>query len=102
MLALALATLAAGVTHAVRAERATLIWAVILVVATPIIGVLVTVVGLQRSFDAIANVRAAERQSHLSLGISAAMSATVIGLGVVPPWIAAFIVGEVRRSRRVR
>jgi hypothetical protein len=100
MLALAATTLAAAVMHAVRAERRTLVRAVILVVVTPIAGVLVTVVGLHRSFDAIANVRAAARQSVLSQGISAAMSATVIGTGVVPLWIAAFVIGEVRRSRR--
>jgi biopolymer transport protein ExbB/TolQ len=102
MLALAVATLAAAVTHAVRAERWSFAWAVSLVAGTPVIGLLLTVVGLMHSFAGVAAVDPSMKATLLAKGISEAMNATAFGLGVIPLWIAPFVIGEVRRGRRRR
>jgi hypothetical protein len=100
MLALGAVTLAAAVTHAVRAERWSLAWAVSLGAATPVTGLLLTVIGLSRAYGAAAVADPTSKATALAIGISEAMNATAFGLGVIPLWIAPFVIGEVRRSRR--
>ncbi len=102
MAALGVATLAAAVVHAVRAERWSLAWSVSLVAASPAIGVLFTAVALTRSFAGVAGVDPSMKATLLAKGISEAMNCTAFGLGVIPLWVTPFVIGEVRRGRRRR
>ena len=52
-----------------------------------LVGLLGTVYGLLETFDAIANVPAAQRAQALAAGIAIAMSATLFGLAVAAPTI---------------
>jgi hypothetical protein len=102
MLALDLATVAAAVLHAVRADGSSLRRAVILVVVTFVAGLGLTVLGLVHSFAGVAGVDPTMKATLLAKGISEAMNATACGVGALLLWIAPFVVGEVRRSRRRR
>jgi biopolymer transport protein ExbB len=55
-----------------------------------LVGLLGTIYGLILSFDAIANVPAAQRATALALGISVAMGATLFGLTVAIPTMAVY------------
>jgi MotA/TolQ/ExbB proton channel family len=102
MLALDVAALGAAIVHAARAERWSLRWAIGLLVATPVMGFVLTIVGLTNSFAAVDTVDPSMKATMLAKGISCAMNATVLGLGVVPLWVGPFVIGEVRRGRRRR
>jgi biopolymer transport protein ExbB len=55
-----------------------------------LLGLLGTIVGLIRSFDAIGSANAQQRSALLAAGISTAMNATMMGLGVAIPCMIAF------------
>ena len=55
-----------------------------------LLGLLGTIMGLIQSFDAVATAKAAERSALLTAGISVAMNATLLGLGVAIPCMIAF------------
>ena len=55
-----------------------------------LLGLFGTILGLIQSFDAIGTVNAQERSALLSAGISTAMNATMLGLGVAIPCLLAY------------
>jgi biopolymer transport protein ExbB len=55
-----------------------------------LLGLLGTILGLIRSFDAIGSASAQQRSALLAAGISTAMNATMLGLGVAIPCMVAF------------
>jgi biopolymer transport protein ExbB/TolQ len=64
-----------------------------------LLGLLGTIVGLIRSFDAIGSASAQQRSALLAAGISTAMNATMLGLGVAIPSMIAFAVLINRTNR---
>ena len=55
-----------------------------------LLGLLGTIVGLIASFEAVGNASAQQRSALLAAGISTAMNATMMGLGVAIPCMLAF------------
>lgn len=55
-----------------------------------LLGLLGTVVGLVTSFEAVGSISLQQRSSQLATGISTAMNATLLGLGVAIPCMIAF------------
>jgi biopolymer transport protein ExbB len=72
-----------------RIQRRTSFLATIANVAT-LLGLFGTIVGLVQSFEAVGNANAAQRSALLANGISTAMNATMMGLGVAIPCMIAF------------
>ncbi|MBK7963306.1 MAG: MotA/TolQ/ExbB proton channel family protein [Bdellovibrionales bacterium] len=62
-------------------------------------GLLGTIVGLVQSFDAVGSANAQDRASLLAKGISVAMNATMLGLGVAIPAMIAFSLLTNRANR---
>jgi biopolymer transport protein ExbB len=62
-------------------------------------GLLGTIVGLVQSFDAVGSANAQERAGLLAKGISVAMNATMLGLGVAIPAMIAFSLLTNRANR---
>ena len=54
------------------------------------LGLLGTIIGLIQSFEAVGNASAQERAALLATGISTAMNATMMGLGLAIPCMLAF------------
>jgi len=50
----------------------------------PLLGLIITVVGLQRSFDQVSggSIDPSQKATHLASGISSSMTATAVGVGV--------------------
>jgi MotA/TolQ/ExbB proton channel family len=75
----------------------------LIAVISSMLGFLLTVLGLLRAFSAVANVDPSEKASHLAAGISMAMWATAIGMGIsVLLYVASivtFAIGELTRPR---
>lgn len=70
-------------------------------------GLLGTIIGLVQSFEAVGSANAQQRSAMLAAGISTAMNATMLGLGVAIPCMIAFailnnkaakLVGEMEQS----
>ena len=55
-----------------------------------LLGLLGTILGLVQSFEAVGNANAQARSALLAAGISTAMNATMIGLGVAIPCMIAY------------
>ena len=55
-----------------------------------LLGLFGTILGLIQSFDAVGNANAQERAQLLAAGISVAMNATMLGLGVAIPCLVAY------------
>ncbi len=70
-------------------QRRTGFLATIANVAT-LLGLLGTIIGLIQSFEAVGNASAQERAALLATGISTAMNATMMGLGLAIPCMLAF------------
>lgn len=99
VLLLSLGAIAAAIAHAASPARWSLATAVGLGAAAAVFGLLATVVGINHSFRAVANVAPELRAELLSKSISGAMTATAIASLALPFWIVPVIVGEVRRRK---
>jgi hypothetical protein len=99
-LGLGLSTVAAAIVHAAAPSRASFTAAIALVCTTVACGLLGTVAGLIHSFAGVAGVDPSLKATLLAKGISEAMSCTAFGLGALALWIAPFVIGTVRRTRR--
>ncbi len=64
-------------------------------------GLLGTIVGLVRSFEAVGSANAQERSALLAAGISTAMNATMMGLGVAIPCMIAYAILTSRTNKIV-
>jgi biopolymer transport protein ExbB/TolQ len=72
-----------------RIQKRTQFLATIANVAT-LLGLFGTILGLIQSFEAVGNASAQQRSALLAAGISTAMNATMLGLGVAIPCMVAF------------
>ncbi len=98
--ALAISAALAGLVHSVRATRKTIIVAAVTIVAAWLSGPVLTVLQLVLAFNAVSGAAPEDKATLLAKGISEAMNATALPIIATVIWLPAFIVGEVRRSRR--
>lgn len=64
-------------------------------------GLFGTIIGLVQSFEAVGSANAQERATLLAQGISTAMNATMLGLGVAIPCMIAYSILIARQNRMV-
>jgi biopolymer transport protein ExbB/TolQ len=91
-----LAIAVAEATEKIQARTAFL--ATIANVAT-LFGLFGTIIGLVQSFEAVGNAAAQQRSALLAQGISTAMNATMMGLGVAIPAMIAYAVLMARTNK---
>ena len=99
----AVGLLALSIGQHVRRRRGKLLvglWAA--TCALPLLGLLGTIGGLNGAFGAVGSTAASEKAARLAAGISEAMNATALGIGLFVPFLASAIVATVRTARAGR
>jgi hypothetical protein len=100
-LLLSLGAIAAAIAYALRPERWAFAAAGALYLADFVAGAAGTIVGLHRAFEAVAHVAPELRAELLSQGVSDAINCTVFATLAFPLWLVPFVIGQVRRTRRL-